>query len=135
MHSGTLHCGDHGGMCPLFLTASLQAEDEVLCNMQTCIDYWRCQAHIHALTTAPEILCIQNTRFVCKEGVRSKCLDPFHAEEMVKLPLYNDGRLHTVDVDYVLRACIVHLGQLTDSGHYRSVLWGEFNICGSVMME
>ena len=126
MHSGTLQCGDHGGACPLLLTASLQAcEEEHLCSMQACIEYWRCQAHIHALTAAPEFLCIQINRFVHKERVCSKCLDPFHAEDQIKFPLY-DGRLRTVDVPYVLRACIVHLGQQPDSGHYRSVLWNEF---------
>ena len=111
---------DGGDGSSLFLPVPLSHNVAV----QSLVDDWHSQADVHALLTAPPCLVLQIGRF-SRQGVH-KDPHPIAHSPTCSVPIFSLGTGVTFS-RYQLRSCVVHLGDSTDSGHYRSALYDAHN--------
>ena len=106
---------DTGNTWPLFL-AELPTED---CSVQTIIDDWHSQEHIHALSEAPHYLLIQLNRFDGEDGRRSQCR--VQTSNTLSVPTYTTDAGQAIQLlQYRLVSFIIHKGVYSTSGHYQA---------------
>ena len=106
---------DEEGLSPIFLAAPL-ADD-----LQAMINQWSNQTPVHALITAERYALLALPRYV-GEGKNSS---PIRLQETLSLPVFEAEGSALSWHSFLLRAGVIHLGEETTSGHYRSLIRTE----------
>ena len=93
-------------------------------NIQDTIEAWHRQVHTHALHSAPECIFLQLPRFREHNGVIVKRRIPLDLyPPTLHLPVFRHPDSLACDwTEYHIHAAIVHLGEGTTNGHYRTLL-------------
>ena len=106
---------DEEGLSPIFLAAPLAD------NLQAMIDQWSNQTPVHALITAERYALLALPRYV-GEGKNGS---PIRLQETLSLPVFEAEGSALTWHSFLLRAGVIHLGEETTSGHYRSLIRTE----------
>ena len=85
--------------------------------LQSLIDEWQHQAHVHALSSQQEIVPVQIGR--CCGGRKNQARLLFSDD--ISLPIFSQG-VRCVHTFYRPVAAVIHIGRDCRSGHYRSLL-------------
>ena len=106
---------DEEGLSPIFLAAPLAD------NLQAMINQWSNQTPVHALITAERYALLALPRYVGE----SKNSSPIRLQETLSLPVFEAEGSALTWHSFILRAGVIHLGEETTSGHYRSLIRTE----------
>ena len=103
---------DEEGLSPIFLAAPLAAD------LQAMINQWSNQTPVHAMITAERYAILALPRYV---GA-GKNSSPIRLQETLSLPVFEAEGSDLSWHSFGLRAGVIHTGEETTSGHYRSFI-------------
>ncbi|OLP91680.1 LINE-1 retrotransposable element ORF2 protein [Symbiodinium microadriaticum] len=103
---------DEEGLSPIFLAAPFAAD------LQAMINQWSNQKPVHAMITAERFAILALPRYV---GA-GKNSSPIRLQETLSLPVFEAEGSALSWHSFSLRARVIHIGEETTSGHYRSLI-------------
>ena len=126
MHESQLT--DAGSLCPIILQGDLPklCGDRQACRLQEIVDAWHLQSGSPALYSEARCVALQLNRFQQRAGV-AKCRSRVALPLRVHLPCWVEGVIRLKP--FLVRAALIHLGESTRNGHYRSVLFETSGRC------
>ena len=114
-----------GNLWPLLLPSAAsegQHSQPSLISLQKLVIVWRNQAAKHALITQPDIVCLRINRF---DSQGNKVRSQIVISPAVYLPVFTGADEQTASTRYETCAVVYHLGETSQSGHYRTGLYSN----------
>ncbi|CAE7827460.1 unnamed protein product [Symbiodinium sp. CCMP2456] len=122
---------DRGSSAPLLLPSPGDTTEDcgLEVSVQSLVHRWHQQEQIHAMFAPAESIVLQLCRFDFEAGETRAVKRRYKVQpdSRISVPAFSDDmqRLH---YSYRLSACIIHLGDAPDNGHYHNVFCSATNL-------
>ena len=115
---------DHGTLLAPIIMALPPGEQ---LHLQQVITLWHTQARLHALSAAPDFLCVQLNRFSEDNGELCRDTRPLQGtDNVIYFPVFTaTDTLQTHPIPFQVTSAQLHFGERPTSGHYRAILQGQ----------
>ena len=120
---------DSGKLCQLALLGDLEAIKNTHggCKLQDVVNTWHAQPGAPAIASDARCIVLQLNRFRPHGHSVHKSKCPVALPVRINLPCWVEGSVRFLP--FLVRAAVIHLGDSTRVGHYRSVLFEPSGRC------